>query len=81
MKALSRRLRRLENQFALAMAARPKPSVPSGPSGRERIIHKLAEWGIVRDPKESLAETTARALGWTSIQLRGYLQNRAAGLK
>jgi hypothetical protein len=81
MKALSRRLRRLENQFALAMAARPKPAVPPGPSPTEWIIHKLAEWGIVRGPNESLAETTARALGWTPIQLRGYLQNRAAGLK
>jgi hypothetical protein len=81
MKTLSRRVRRLENQFALAISARPKPSVPSDSSGREWIIQKLNEWGIVRDPKESLAETTARALGLTSIQLRCYLQNRAAGLK
>ena len=81
MKTLSRRVRRLENQIALATAKRQKSTTPPSPSGREWVIHKLAEWGIVRDPKESLAETAARALGWNSIQLRGYFQNRAAGVK
>jgi hypothetical protein len=39
---------------------------------------ELAEWGSVRGPNESLAETTARALGSMPIQLRGYLQTRTA---
>ena len=81
MKALSRRLRRLEGQFAHAIAARRKSAVPPEPSPAAWIAQKLDHWGVVRGSNEGLAETTARALAWAPMQLRNYLQNRALGLK
>jgi hypothetical protein len=36
----------------------------------------LADWGIVRGENESLAETTARAMGITSRELRAQLELR-----
>ncbi|SPE35650.1 hypothetical protein SBA6_480005 [Candidatus Sulfopaludibacter sp. SbA6] len=38
------------------------------------------ELGIVRGPKESLAETTARAMGISVREFRAELQRRAAGI-
>jgi hypothetical protein len=74
MKTIIRRLQRLEQRLPT-----PTPA-PSGPSAVERIGEWLARIGIVRGETESLAETTARALGITVSELRVYLQHGAAGL-
>lgn len=73
MKVIVRRLQRLENRFPT-----PAPA-PSGPSAAEYIAEFLARNGIVRGEKESLAETFARFLGITPLELRARLQCRAAG--
>ncbi len=39
----------------------------------------LSGWGIVRGENESLAETTARAMGITSRKLRAILELRSRG--
>jgi hypothetical protein len=41
------------------------------PFGAEQIAKRLASFGIVPGPNESLAETTARALGISCRELRG----------
>ena len=79
MKALDRRLRRLEDQLRHAIEALHKSEGPPGFSPVEWTTQRLDEWGIVLGPNESLAEATARALGWTCPQLRNYLEGRAAG--
>jgi hypothetical protein len=73
MKAVIHRLRRLETQFAPAIEA----GRPERPSPLPRIIAALDKWGIVRGEKESVCEALARALGWTSRQLRAELMRRA----
>ena len=74
MKPIVRRIQKLEQRFP------PPAPAPSGPSAAERIAEWLARIGIVRGETESLAETTARALGITASELRVYLQRGAAGL-
>jgi hypothetical protein len=74
MKTIIRRLQKLEQRFP------PPAPAPSGPSAVERIAEWLARIGIVRGETESLAETTARALGITVSELRVCLQRGAAGL-
>ena len=75
MKAITRRLQKLERRF-------PSSSVrPAGPSAPEKISAWLAQRGIERDENESLMATFARALGVTLSELRLYLQRRAAGLR
>jgi hypothetical protein len=77
MKALTRRLLRLEARFG-AMAEATRTSAV--PSGAQQIAEWLGAWGIVRECNESLAETTARAMGWSMAELRSALQRRADGL-
>jgi hypothetical protein len=74
MKTIIRRLQKLERRLP------PPVPAPSGPSAAERIAEWLARIGMVRGETESLAETTARALGIKVSELRVYLQRRAAGL-
>ena len=59
---------------------KPTPVVPDE-SPTPMIAGWLAEWGIVRGENESLAETTARAMGITSRELRALLEFRAAGAR
>ena len=77
MRTLTKRLDRLEIHFGARAEAVREPGLPSG-------TEKLAEWvaamGFVREPNESLAETTARAMGISSQELRAKLQQRAAGV-
>jgi hypothetical protein len=63
---LKERLRKLEK--ALAM----NPAAESCPSPAAKIAARIAAWGFVPGPCESLAETLARALG-ISCQI-GYLR-------
>ena len=74
MKTIIRRLQKLEQRLP------PPAPAPSGPSAVERIGEWLASIGMVRGETESLAETTARALGITVSELRVYLRRGAAGL-
>jgi hypothetical protein len=73
MRAISRRLQKLERRYP------PKSPPPSSPSAAEKISGWLAQNGIVRSENESLMATYARALGVTLSELRLYLQRRAAG--
>ena len=70
------RVRRLEDRYAAAINAWRQQD---GPSGTDVLTGILARFGIVRGPNESLAETTARALGITCRDLQVELQRRAAG--
>jgi len=75
MKAITRRLQKLERRF-------PSSSVrPAGPSAPEKISAWLAQNGIVRGESESLMATFARALGLTLSDVRAHLQRCAAGLR
>ena len=74
MKPIVRRIQKLEQRFP------PPAPAPSGPSAFERIGEWLARIGMDRGETESLAETTARALGITASELRVYWQRGAAGL-
>jgi hypothetical protein len=76
MNAIVRRLQKLEKRFPPATES----SALSGPSGAEHILEWLTRYGIVRDERESMAETTARAFGINTFELRAQLQQRAAGL-
>lgn len=79
MKPVLRRVRDLERRYGPALEAMRKPAIPEGPSGAEELARRLTSRGIVRGPNESLAETTARAMGWNITQLRQYLEGRAYG--
>ncbi|MBZ5625192.1 MAG: hypothetical protein LAQ69_41800 [Acidobacteriia bacterium] len=71
---LKRRLVSLEEAVVRQRTATPCPSPAP------EIAQRLARIGIVRDPNESLAETTARAMGISVRELRAELQQRAAGI-
>ncbi len=73
MKAITRRLQKLERRYP------PNRARPSGPSATEKISAWLAQNGIARGENESLMATFARALRATVADLRVYLQRRAAG--
>ena len=73
---MTKRLLRLEARFGSMAQAMQKAAVPSG---AQLIAERLASFGIVRGPNESLAETTARAMGISVRELRAELQRRAAG--
>lgn len=75
MKAISRRLQRLERRYP------PNRARPSGPSAAEKISAWLTQRGIERGENESLMATFARVLGVTLSERRVYLQRRAAGLR
>jgi len=63
MRAISRRLERIEVQMRPALEAMRKAAVPEGPPTVEVLRANLARMGIEPEPSESLAETTARAMG------------------
>ena len=50
----------------------PPPAVP-GPSPALLLASRLAAMGIERGPSESLADTTARAMGIDARELRAKL--------
>jgi len=81
MKAISRRLGRLEKEWGHALEAERRKAERSNPSPAQWIAKKLDEFGFVRDPKESLIESLARALGLSVLQVRQFLLRRAAGLE
>jgi hypothetical protein len=76
MKTVVARLRKLEDRYGAAITARRQQD---GPSGTDVLTGILARFGIVPGPNESLAETTARAMGISSQELRAELQQRAFG--
>jgi len=76
-KKVDGRIRKLELRFGATLEALRRAVVPSG---AEQIAQRLARFGIVRSPKESLAETTAGAMGISVRELRAELERRAAGL-
>jgi len=76
MKTVFERVRKLETRFGSTTEAMREPA---GPSAAEVIGARLAALGIVRGPNESLAETTARAMGLSVREFRAELQRRAAG--
>ena len=59
-----------------AIARVPKPTVPGG-SPALLFASWLAAWGVERGPNESLAETTARAMGISVREFRAELCRRA----
>jgi len=73
---LAKRLLRLEARFGSKAAATRCSGLPSG---ADVITQNLASLGIVREPNESLAETTARAMGITMADLRNQLLTVAGG--
>jgi len=76
-KTVHGRIRKLEIRYSAAIAARQKDDSTSGAA---KIAEWLARFGIAPGPNESLAETTARALGITCRELQTELQRRAAGI-
>ena len=75
MKPLAKRLARLESRVAWITKAE---SVAAVPSGAAVIAQQLVNLGVVRQAEESLADTTARAMGLTNGQLRAELERMAA---
>ena len=75
MRAITRRLQRLERRFP------PARVCPPGPSAAEKISAWLAQQGIARGENESLMATYARALHVTESDVRVYLQRRGSGLR
>jgi len=75
MKALNRRVQRLEQKSAWKKRAE-EPC----PSPAPEIARCLASRGFVRESNESLAETMSRATGLSMGELRAALLRRAAGL-
>ena len=76
MKAVTKRLLRLEARFASMAQATRTAAVPTGAAV---IAKNLASLGIVREPNETLAEMTARAMGLTIPELRCELRRVAGG--
>lgn len=77
MRAISRRLERVEQKMRPALEVMRKAAVPEGPPAVEVLRANLARMGIEPEPNESLAETTARALGISCLELRQRLMMRA----
>jgi hypothetical protein len=67
---LSRRLEHLEKTHVAAMRAKAADSQGNGPTAAEIIRERLRLSGYVQTGNESLAETTARAFGMNSQELR-----------
>jgi len=63
-----------------ALEAMRKAAVPEGPPAVEVLRAHLARMGIEPEPAESSAETTARAMGISCLELRRQLIMRAASL-
>ena len=61
-----------------AMRKLPPPAVPSQ-SPALLLASRLAAMGIERGPRESLADTTARAMGIDARELRAKLSLLAGG--
>jgi hypothetical protein len=68
------RIDRVEKAIAKVL----KPAVV-GESPALLLASRLAAMGFERGPNESLAETTARAMGISPRELRAEFQRRAAG--
>ena len=77
MSALSNRVRRLEERLHPVIERMRQSEIPAGPPAVEVITELLARAGVERGPNESLAETTARAMGWSMRELRQELERRA----
>ena len=69
---LTSRIDRVEKAIARVI----KPTVPSE-SPALLLASWLAAWGVERGTKESLAETTARAMGISVREFRAELWRRA----
>jgi hypothetical protein len=72
---------KLKSRLALlekAMRKLPPPAV-LGPSPALLLASRLAAMGIERGPRESLADTTARAMGISVGELRAKLWQLAGG--
>ena len=71
---------RLKSRIAELERAIAKVAAPTAPGQSPALLlaSRLA-MGIERGPNESLAETTARALGISPRELRAEFQRRAAG--
>jgi hypothetical protein len=67
---------RIEVLERASAAARPGQQI-GGQSPVEKLRANLHAQGIEQGPKESLAETTARALGISCAELKAQLQERA----
>jgi hypothetical protein len=76
MKAVTKRLLRLEARYGPLMKAAPA----AAPSGTAKIAQWLASNGFVRESNECLAETMCRATGMSMGDLRAALLRRANGL-
>jgi hypothetical protein len=74
---LHARIGGLEQTYRAAI--RSLPDVEHGPSVSEKVRGLLQAHGIQQEAHESLADTTARALGINSRQLRTILSEIAAG--
>ena len=70
---LKERLRKLEMALAINLAAE------SCPSPAAEIAARIAAWGFVPGPCESLAETLARAFGISCRELHSQLIARDPG--
>jgi hypothetical protein len=70
---------KLKSRVATLERAMPKlqAPVPATESPTHRLASRLAVMGIGRGPNESLAETTARAMGISVRELRAEFQRRA----
>ena len=75
MRAITRRLQKLERRFPPAVVH------PPGPSAAEKISALLTQQGIARGETERLMATYARALDVPLSDVWVYLQRRAAGLR
>ena len=78
MRAVVRRICKLEDRFAVLYAMR-NPPAPQGPSAAEVLEQRLSSMGVVRTANESVIEMAARAFGVSPQEFRSELQRRAAG--
>ena len=70
---------KLKSRLALLEKAMRKVAPPAVPCESPALLlaSRLAAMGIARGPNESLAETTARAMGISVQELRAEFQRRA----
>jgi len=75
------RLERLESLRAAADRAKAAAALPIGPSAAEIIREHLRIKGFVQTGNESMAETTARALGIAPHELRQLIAGSSGEFK
>ena len=74
MRAMGRRVHRLEEHMRPMLEAARKAEIPETPSASDLFVAILRLGGVERGPCESWCDAAARAMGWSIDQLRAEMQ-------